>query len=424
VDDRVGSKQTITFAKLFGLPPGVMWHTFNMGSANVPTARKTFTGWATGRREITDVGVTNVQLDLAGPSYILDLIGGQSQIMTAVATTPASYQEIWYQLSFVDFIIWWILYQRVSGLLAQFNYNPNAWPFVADWYMTDWRIDAGSLLSQVQTQAKRVRGGNFGCDSTGEMWFRSHVSRVPWSERGAIPIRASLDASMYKHADLGQVQRPEVRRLRGEAFYSDGLSVDTPYWSDAPAVAGQGQRDEKLERMLVRTESELWDVTGQEYQARNNPYPHGSLSIPKNWAVFYPAQMTRVSLDIAPALRYDNVDYNGYILPIQVSYTHNPDGTVDVELSFEAETVGVPGVHVDIPVVDPTTGTSPYQYIPFAPVPPWRSPNPNPAGTPAGPAVIPKDGSIGFGATSTKAYVVSNIFGTPKYRDITPTGIL
>jgi hypothetical protein len=427
VNDTTGTRWSVTLNQLVGAPVAAMWHFFDMGTwggSDVPTADKCFTGWVTGRREITGIGVANVQLELSGPSYILGLISGRSQIMTAVNALPLSYQELWYQHSYLAFVLWWILYQRVSGMLRLFNITFPPIDTGTYRYMTDWRIDTGSILSQLQTQARRYQGGNFGCDPTGEIMIRRHVSRVPWSERGAIPVRASFTASMYKEASLGFEQRPQVRQLRSEAFYSDGLTFDTPYWSDAPVVAGEGQRDEKLEKMIVASESELWELTGNEFQARNNPYPNGTLQIPKNWAVLYPAQMTRISLDIAPALRYDNIQYTGYILPKQVLYTHNPDGTVDMAVEFEAETVGVPGVHVDIPLADPTTTNSPYQYTPFAPIPPWRRPNPNPAGTPAGPAVIPKDGSTGFSATSTKAYVVSNIFGTPKYRDITPTGIL
>lgn len=425
VDDRTGSRRTITLNSLVGAPPGAMWHLFDMGSWNgtdVPTAIQCFTGYVQRRREITDIGVANVSLDLIGPSYVLGLIGAQSQIMTAVNGDPANWQQVYYLLSYLDFIIWWILYQRASGFLQCFNYTSFGLTNTQK-RMTDWRLDTGTLLSQIQAQAVRFIGGNFGCDPTGEFMLRRHVSRIPWSERGDVPIRATLTASKFKNVELDYEEHPTLRRLRGECFTSDGLTVNTPVWCDAPPVPGQGAQEDKFERLICDSADELYEGNGNEYQARNNPYASGSIQIPKNWAVFYPAQMSRVGLDIAPRLRYDGQEYDGYVLPIEVSYTYNSDGTIDTNASIEAETVGLPGVDVPIPVPDATQYNSHYQAIPFSPVPLSRSLNPNPAGTSAGAAVLPRTGALAFCGTSTQAFVATNFTGTPIYRDVTPSGL-
>lgn len=425
VDDRTGSKWTVTLNRLVGLPPGAMIHLFNAGTWNgvdVPTASKSFTGYVQRRRETTDVGVANVSLDLVGPSYLLELIGGQSQIMSAVNAIPTTWQQLYYTLSYLDFIIWWLLVNRAAGMIQMFNYTPFGLSNTQK-RMTDWRIDAGTVLAQCQALAKRIAGGNFGCDPTGEFMLRVHPSRTPWSSRGGIPVRDSLNAGRYTKAELVAEPHPQVRRLRGECFVSDGLTTNTPYWCDAPIIPGQGAREEKLERLICDSTSEFYEVTGDDYQARNNPYPSGTISVPKNYAAIYPAQLSRLGLDVAPALRYDGVEYSGYVVPVQVSYTHNPDGTIDASIGVEAETVGLPATDVPIPQPDPSTLNSFYQSVAFSPIPMYRAPNfnPNPAGTAQGARVVPKDGSVGFCGSPTNAYLVTNVLGKPVYRDVTPS---
>lgn len=425
VDDRTGTRATITLNSLVGMPVGAAVHLFNMGNWNgsdVSTARKCITGYVVRRKEVTDVGVTNVSLDIVGPSYLMDQIGGQSQVMSAVNGSILDWQQLYYTLSYLDFIIWWVIMQRGRGLLQMFNYTPFGLTDTQK-RMTDWRIDAGSLLSQVQALATRYGGGNFGCDATGEFFLQRNLSRVPWSDRSGIPTRCTINASIYHQIELDYDERPHLRRLRGECFVSDGLTTDTPFWCDAPPIPGQGTSEEKLERIIADSEAELLELTGNEYAARNNPYPSGSLTILKNYAVVKPAQMLPIETDIPAWLRYDGVDYSALQLPTQVTYTHNPDGTIDTQIGFETETVGVAATDVPIPAPDPSLYNSPYQGTPFAPIPPYQSPNPNPGGTPNGPRVVPRNGSVGFCGTATQAFLVTNFLGTPQYRDVTPSDL-
>lgn len=424
VDDRTGSKWTITLNQLVGMRPGAMVHLFDAGKwsgVDVPSAIHAFSGYVARRREITDVGTASVTLDLVGPSYMMQLIGGQSQIFSSV-TFPHTWQQLYFGLTSIDFVIWGFMAQRVPGLIQGFNYTPFGF-MATQKRMTDWRIDAADLLSQIQALAKRIAGGNFGCDSSGEFMLRRRLSNLSPFDRLSIPKRASLTAHNYKQASLGYEQHPKLRHLRGEAFVSDGVATNTPYWSDAPVIPSQGTSEEKFDKLVVDSAPELYEANGLEYTARNNPYPDGTADIPKNWAVFRPAQMLPVGLDIASRLRYDKQEWQANILPVQVSYTHNPDGTIDTQVQFEQETAGLSGVDSPIPQPDPTTYNTPYQAVPFAPIPAWKAPNPNPAGTSGahgGAQSIPRDGSVAFCGTATQALVAFNVTGTPKYRDVTP----
>lgn len=430
VDDRTGATRSITLNQLFSAPPGCRYHMVDMGSwsnHDVPTARKVFSGYLKSREEITSTGVTNVVLELVSPIYILDLIGGQSQIMTAINAAVENWQQVHYLNSYMDWVLFFLLMQRASGCVQCFNVT---WFGMANTStrMTDWRIDAGTIYSQIKGQARRYPGGNFGEDPTGEFMFRRHVSRVPFPDRSSIPVRASLTNSKYISASLGYKQRAECRRLRVEAFYSDGLTTVTPYWADGYTPASQGTTDQKEDKLIVNSIGDLTIHAGLEVAARNNPYKKGKVKIPRNYAVFYPAQMTRVDFEDAPALTYDGIEYQGYILPDKCSYTHNDDGTVELQMDFEAETYGRPGVQTEIPQPDPSKLQSRYQATSFSRVTSrraiaQRNGNTNPAGTKNGATTLPVDGSIALGGTQKHAYLVTNILGTVAYKDITPTDI-
>lgn len=422
-DNTTGSVRTIRLNDLVDFPTGAMWHVFDMGywnNSDVPSAVKAFTGYVVRQREDTDIGDKSITLDLVGPSGMLEMIGSQSQIMSSVAS-PVNWQELYTTLSYLDFVIWWVMARRVAGLLQMFNCTLFGFS-TTEKRMTDWRIDTGTLLDQLQALARRVGGGNFGCDPSGEVMLRRDPSRVPSTDRSAIPLRASITTNQYTRATLGRQNRPQVRRLRGEAFASDG-TTNTPIWVDAPILPGQGQSEQKADRLIVDSASELEEFTGDEYAARNNPYPEGSVLIQKNYAVFRPAQLLRTFLTITDNLRYDAVQWSNYITVKRVSRVHNPDGTIDTTLYFETETVGSDGTNVPIPVPDPSTYNSRYQATPFSRIPFWRRSNTNPAGTVAGAIAMPKDGSIAFCATDSNAYVATNFLGTPIYRDVTPSGL-
>lgn len=419
--DTTGWHMQLTLRGLTSASPAAMYHYFEMatwGGAAVPTASTCFTGWCMSRREVSEGGVPSVSLDLVGPAGIMEALGASSQIFSS-STDPQNWQEVYISLSYLDFMIWWVLARRVSGILQLFNFTSFGLDFT-ELQMPEWRMDTGTVLSQVQSLAKRWLGGNFGVDPTGEIMLRRRPSLVPYDDRGDIDIRATIDQYIYKSATLGYQARPQVRRLRGEAFYSNGSDI-TPVWCDAPTVPGQGSREDKEDRLIVNNADELYADTGNEYQYRNNPYPSGTIAIPKNYAVIYPAQFTRLILSIPDYLRYDHEAWENYVTALAVQRIHNVDGTIDTQIPIEQETAGVPGVDVPIPVPDESVYNSRYAFVPFAPVPIWRSTNPNPAGSGSGARVVPKDGSIAFGGTANKAYYINNLTGTPRYVDITPT---
>jgi hypothetical protein len=423
--DTTGAQMTLFFNSLVGLPPCAMVHYFEMdlwNGTDVPTACTSMTGYVIRQKEATDIGGAGVSLDIVGPSYVMDAIGGQSQIFSAVNTTPVTWQQLYYTLSYLDFVIWVFIAQRVAGLLQMFNYTPFGLSNTHK-RMTDWRIDTGTLLSQVQSLAFRYGKGNFGCDPTGEVMLRRPPPLVPNGDRSGIATRISLNENIYNKVSLGRELRPRVRRLRGEAFYSDGLTTNTPVWCDAPPVPGQGQSEEKLEKQIVDTADELFELTGNDYAWRNNPYPNGSMSVPKNYNVVKPAQMLREYLNIPAAYRYDSTAFASHITINQVTRIHNDDGTVDTQYGFAIETVGLLATNVPIPAPDPSLYNSPYQAIPFAPLPFFQSPNPNPAGTKEGPQVVPRNGSVAFCGTETEPFLVTNFLGTPQYKNLLPSDL-
>lgn len=357
---------TLHNQELKDAPPACMFHYFEDAKWNdttVSSAVTCFTGYAVRRRFVAKEGTTTTTLELAGPCGIMQLIGANSQRFEAT-DNPQTYQEVYTSLSYIDFIIFYFFRTRAFGLIQLFNYTAlNVTNSTAQ--MTDWRIEAGTLYSQVQSLAQRYRGSNVGSDPSGEIFVRSLASVMDTAIRDSlVATRCTLHENIYFSVDFGQEEKPRVRRLRGEAFVSDAVTV-TPVWCDAPGyVPGQGASEEKLERQVVDSAEEIYQITGDECARRNNRFPTITITIKKNYNVIKPAQMYRILLRVPAWLHPDNVEWSGYVLPISVNRRHNDDGTVDTIIVCEAETSGVPAVDVPVPIPDEST-YSPFSRIRF-----------------------------------------------------------
>lgn len=361
---------TLNNQELKDAPPGTMYHYFEDAKWNdttVESAVNCFSGYVIRRRNVTKEGLTQTSIELGGPCAIMQLIGANSQRFEA-SDDPQTWQEVIISLSYLDFIIFYFFRTRAFGLIQMFNYTPlNITNSTAQ--MTDWRIEAGTLYSQVQSLAQRYRESNVGSDPSGEIFVRSHVSVIDYDFRDTyVTTRCTLHENIYQSVDFAKEERPRVRRLRGEAFVSDAVNI-TPVWCDAPgSVPGQGASEEKLERQVADSASDIYQITGDSYARRNNPYPTITITIKKNYNVIKPTQMYRILLRVPAWLHPDNVEWSGYVLPISVNRRHNEDGTVDTIIVCEAETAGIPAIDVPVPLPDDTT-YSPFSRVRFTRTP-------------------------------------------------------
>lgn len=349
--DRTGARVSLGFNnnQLASIPDGTlvcMWDECTFNGTVVPSASRFVNGFVTRETRLMSPGLRGAELEIVGPGYLLQNMNANSQYFTAVSGTPASWQEITVQLSYLDFIVFWILNRRTT-LLYIFDYvalgtSPTTWK------MSAWTIASGTVLQQLQTQMKRCCG-NIGSDAGGQFVFRQHPSMTTYSTRGAqVVTRDTLNASKYHDAPVVREVRPKYRKTRGEAFLSDGIT-QTAILSDAPdTVPSQGPSEDVLALQIALNQDEINERTGHWWSYINNPYS-ATITIPKNRDVIEPTHMQFISLTIPDYLDPLGVGYTKNVVPISVTKKYaQGGGYADVVIEAEFETAGLPGKSVAV----------------------------------------------------------------------------
>ncbi len=365
--DRTGARATVTLndAALAKIPLGAMVYLFSdslWNGADIPSAVTGMVGWVIRQEERSEPGLRTAALEVVGPVHMLEKLGSYSQYF-AQAGSPANWQQVVPALQYVDFWIWWCLAHRAAGVLQLFNYTPIGLSNLQG-RLPQSRIEsAGSLLGQCRDLAQGYNA-NFGANPDGEIMVRRHPNYLAYPRSGTV-TRATLNQSRMKTHMPSRMNKPNVRRVRGEGFYWNGVSaLPTPYLSDAPGDApGQGVGDDTLAKQFVDSQADLNSRTGLHYAVLNNPYPDIPITIEGNWgAMFYPADMALVGLSLPAANRPDNAAFAMNGIPQSVALRFIDGGAVDTSLSLEGETSGVTGVTVPVPAQ--VTANTTYASVP------------------------------------------------------------
>lgn len=430
VRDRTGRRMSFPLYnnRLASLVDGAMCGYFEVCTWNgvdVPTASRQFVGWIQRHDFSTADSLRDATIELVGPAAILDKMQIVSNVASA-ATVADTWQKVVPSLASGAFLAWLMLRWRAANTLRLFNFTPFS-VAASGQRLPKWQIDKGSALSQIRQII--TERGNFGANSEGELLFLNHPSLMDYdTERSAVVTRDTIDASIYKMLSGSRDLPPRVQQVRGEAFSWDGAAVlPIPYYSDAPKAPGQGNTQTKLGSQIVTGQAQLNQLTGDEYARANNPYSQLTILIEKNRDVYEPAEMAFVQATLPTGLNPTGVALVKNLIPVSVNKRHNADLTSDIELVAEAETHGLPGDFVPVPV-----GNSNNFGSPAAPTPIDIPPLPNfgdlfPIPTQVFPT-IPASGEPvivpGLGAirnSSTKQYRTYDITAaTPVWDDVTP----
>lgn len=362
--DRTGAKATVTLNNdaLANVPLGAMVYLFSEATWNGPaqdilSASTGQAGWVVQQTENTEPGLRSAELEIVGPTGLLEKLGSYSQYF-ADTGSPANWQQVVPALSYVDYLIYWILAQRAANVLTLFNYTPMGISNTTG-RMPTTRIEAaGNLLAQCQQLAQSYCA-NFGSNPDGEIMVRLNPQYMTASPRSSVTTRWTVTASTYKTLNPVRENKPRVRRVRGEAFYWDGVAaIPTPYLADAPGDAlGQGTADDRLQGQVVDSQDDLDYKTGFHYALVNNPYLSMPLMLEGNYAMVYPAEMEWLALTAPATLRPDNAALSMNTLPASVSQAWQANGTADTTIEAEGETSGVSAVAVPVPAQATTTTT-------------------------------------------------------------------
>lgn len=354
--DRTGTRAGLTLFdnSLSLIPEGTLccvWEEATANGALVPSMSRFINGFILRENRTMEPGLRGAELELAGPAFLLQNLNANSQYLTAVAGTPANWQEITTLLSYIDFIIYWIMSRRTT-LLYMFDYVPLGIP-ATQWKMNAWSIPTGTVLQQVRKLVDRFIG-NFGSDASGQFVVTQHPSVKTYATRGSTVVtRDLLTAGNYEAAPTIRQLRSQYRKTRGEGFISDGVTA-TAVLSDAPdTVPGQGSSEDTLPSQVVISQDEHNERTGMRFALVNNPL-QATVKIPMNRDVYEPAHMQFVNVDVPAYLNPYGVGYNANIVPMRVTKSYLGDGAVDVVLTAEFETAGLPGKTVAVPIPQPT----------------------------------------------------------------------
>lgn len=402
---------------------------------DVPTATRQFVGWVQHVERVGNEGLRQATIDLISPANILALLNSTSQVIQ-VSASPTTWQQAVASLMSASFMAWYMMQWRVGNLLRLFNFTP----FSADpsgQRLPEWQIDKGTILQQIQQLA--TDSGNFGANSEGEFFFLKLPQMLPYADRSSVVIRDNLDASIYSTVTVNEVRTNTVSQVRGEALSWDGSAVlPIPYYSDAPASPGQGGSQIKLLSQVVADQTGDNELTHNWYATKNNPYPTVTTVITSNRDVIEPAELPFVTVSIPAYLDpsassiANTITWQHNVIPLTVNKKHNADGTVDIEMTGEAETAGFGAASVPVPAGNTAVFTP--SYTPQPPDPPqppnlgdWTIPIPGavPPTTPASgaPTVIPGKGAIRN--NGTKQYRTYDITAAvPVWDDVTPSGVL
>lgn len=430
-EDRTGRRITFTLndQALADIPDGAMvnyWEdcTWNGASPYAHTFTTQCPGWFLRYQFSAEKGLVEAAPELVGPAGILNLLGGYSQYFERVSS-PANWQQVAPLVATLHFCIFYLMRHRAANVLKLFNYQPldmNS----SSALMPVFKVNGATLLQQLQNLAKAYFNANFGADSNGNLWHRIHPSLLIYdADRTALPERCTLTPARCESLSGTRELKPKVRKVRGEAFYNNGsAALPTPFLADAPSAApGQGASDQTLEGIITDAgQSDISLLTGNQYALENNPYPEIRLKIPKNWPVFSPSHMVWVRVNMDAAYMPDNVAFNKRCVPIRITRSHTEDG-VDTTIELEAETQGLSGVAVPVPVAKPNTYVAPY--FPPATTPPPAQPDPpEQPSIPGEGGEMLTDGSFVVGCTEEgEVHRTFNFKDSPPtWEDISPTG--
>lgn len=329
---------------------------WNGNQLDVPTAITEWVGWVTEYTAHTENGLRSATLNIEGVCGMMAKVGAYSQYF--FAGSPANtWQTVITTLQYVDFWVYWMLRQRASGLIQQFNYTKLGISNLTGRLPQSKIPVSGSLLEQEKGLVQSYTA-NIGSDPDGTIQVRLHPN-MTWGSRSAIVNRGTLDPSMYSISDIETTIFPDVRKVRGEGFYWDGAAaIPTPYLADAPGSApGQGMREERLAGQFVDSQTDLNQKTALYYMMLNNPIKQTTLQFHGYWACFYPAQMELMTYTVSANLHPSGVAFTQNAIPISYSLKWDSQtGTVDGQMTVEGETnTNVTAITVPIPASLPTT---------------------------------------------------------------------
>lgn len=327
---------------------------------------RTFTGWLSTTTSSLTPGLKEGTAEIIGPAAVLSQLPAVSQELKRV-NTPASWQEVAYQLCNPQYAAWYLLKYQTANTLEMFDfylYRPGV--DQASFPAPAFIVETGDVLSQVKNVLKRA-ALEFGSDSTGAFWIRKHPSMLDYPNRLATnvygnaetPIRDTLTMPLIGSINWQRRFQNAVRNVVCEGFYIDGNQNTVAVKSTAPGgSAAQGTGEDHATSQIVVSQLDNNNRAGLLFAVNNNPYPNVTVDIPYFRDTLEPAVLPFVVLGIPSAYTPDGKAFNKRTIPVRVNDQYQA-GLATYSVELEAETVDVAGITVATSATITTPGTPP-----------------------------------------------------------------
>ncbi len=269
--------------------------------------------------------------------------------------SPASWIQISPDLSHPDGVAWYVLQHHCPAALQLFDFwgledtglRDNSWPLTQ-------RSVAGQLREIAPLQI------NVGSMASGAICLRRDPLLMSDAERDALDVQMTWtgeDVDGERGLEYPETFALRVGQVDAYAFAYDGKLK--AFWSRAPGDAqAQGVGIELQNGFILpaaTAQADLEAKAGHLFAKSNNPASQVTIPALRNLDTADPALMIWHRLDIPPSLDPRGIGIpNRRAVPLESSssWEETPGGALleRIEVTFEVETKGQPGIYKPVPV--------------------------------------------------------------------------
>lgn len=365
------------------LPRGALlcyWEVPEFNGQTIPeTYRNYFLGWSKTKLNLLRLHESRLRLEILGPASWLNNFQGFVQTIND-KSSPGKWHEM--NTVSIDRTLHYLL-RRYTTFLSLFNFHPSLHTAKAK----AESIKPGTIWAQIADLAKAI-SASVGCDSSGALWVRQHLSYLEVADRSSRETIVALHPQHWRHASGLEVTEETTPRYglvksTGSAFSTDP-SVPLESW--APGLTpGEGSDTDDLPFQRLPSsnpQTALNRLVGHHRARLNRVYQDASITLVLNLDVIEPAWNEPVSITWEQGSVSGLEISSALFLPVSVSIQHSNEprqASKVISITLELVTAGVPGEAIPPPATSNDTDDYPipsivfpeFQFPPLFPLSPW-----------------------------------------------------
>jgi hypothetical protein len=339
-------------------------------------------GWIDGDSINYDREVSTVKFTVRGAKYWIDKITSPSTMVSIISTADA--------VEGVDETNSWLFFpnMNIDIILHHFTYWRSTVMEIMDVYPSNNNIlmsgtvaGIASIWSQISTPVVNKMLMRMGVDRYGRLFLSKDPQLMTTAERATIPVvQAITGDDLMGMVDIKRVVTTPVAMVSVSAFI--GVQIDTIAMSRAPGalVYKRYGENKTYDSCVVTDQDEANVLSGNLLAKLNNEYPDIVLEMAENNRMFDIAPAMYATLSVSGSQNARGISFTDKkMLPKRIDYNPDPEkGYMLTQITFEAETQGVPGVTVVMPPEPiynfPPQPVIPTIQVPLSPIPDYTVP--------------------------------------------------